>query len=260
MDEKLNLLIIEDSEDDAHLLIRKLKKEGYRPDYKIIDNAPDMEAALNNGKWDIIIADYSMPGFSGLNALKILKEKKLDIPFIIVSGIIGEDIAVEAMKAGAHDYIMKKNLKRLFPAIKRELHEVRLKKKAEEALRKSEERLKLAMDATSDGIWDWNIKTGEVYFSPRCYTMVGYEEDEIQPSPSSWLSYVHSSDKNSVIEIVQKLCRGEIENFEEEIRLKTKSETWKWILTRGKIVKKDSNKQTSESSRNSYRHYLQKRS
>lgn len=119
----LRVLIIEDSEDDTLVLVRELERAGYEPTFKRVDTADTMAAALDEQPWDLVIADYSMPSFSSPAALKLLKEKELDLPFIIVSGTIGEDRAVEVMKAGAHDFILKNNLKRLLPAIQRELRE-----------------------------------------------------------------------------------------------------------------------------------------
>jgi PAS domain S-box-containing protein len=136
----LRTLIIEDSEDDTLLMIRLLRKAGYDPAYERVETADAMHEALERQTWDIIISDYNMPNFDGLAALNIYKEKKLDIPFIIVSGAIGEEIAVEAMKTGAHDYVMKNNLPRLVPAIQRELREAesrRGRKQAEQALKES---------------------------------------------------------------------------------------------------------------------------
>ena len=135
MTKQLHILIVEDSEDDALLLLRELKQGGYEPVYERSETPESMKAALEKGRWDIIISDYILPGFSGLAALDLLKQSGQDLPFIIVSGNIGEDIAVAAMKAGAHDYIIKGNLKRLVPAVERELREAevrRLQKRAEE--------------------------------------------------------------------------------------------------------------------------------
>jgi len=134
MNNHLKVLIIEDSEDDVHLLIRQLKKNGYNPLYKQVQTADDMREQLNENKWDIIITDYSLPFFNGLEALKVLKEKNIDIPFIILSGMIGEETAVEAMKAGAHDYIKKDNMARLIPAIGRELREANIRKQKLKAI------------------------------------------------------------------------------------------------------------------------------
>lgn len=127
MTKQLQVLIIEDSEDDVFLLLRELRKGGYEPVFKRVETPESMKAALEKN-WDIIISDYVMPEFSGLSALTLLKESGKDIPFIIVSGNIGEDIAVGAMKAGAHDYIIKGNLKRLVPAIEREMREAEVRR------------------------------------------------------------------------------------------------------------------------------------
>ncbi len=119
----LRILLVEDNPDDAELVLRTLRKGGYSLDSIRVDNEQDLKDALENSTWDVVLSDYSMPGFSGLAALNILKEQNLDIPFIIISGTIGEEVAVEAMRLGAHDYLMKNNLIRLVPAIQRELHD-----------------------------------------------------------------------------------------------------------------------------------------
>ncbi len=120
---RLNLLLIEDSEDDADLAIRTLTRAGYDVDGRRVWTSDALREALGERTWDLAIADYSMPGFSGTKALSIIREKGLDLPFIFVSGTIGEHVAVAAMKTGAHDYIMKGNLARLAPAVERELRE-----------------------------------------------------------------------------------------------------------------------------------------
>src|SRR5688500_14143257 len=109
----LRVLVVEDSEFDARILINMLKKGGYDPVFERVETRPAMETALKNKTWDVILSDYNMPEFSAPDALKLLQETGLDLPFIIVSGGIGEDTAVAAMKAGAHDYLMKGNLARL---------------------------------------------------------------------------------------------------------------------------------------------------
>ncbi|HZV80551.1 MAG TPA: response regulator, partial [Geobacteraceae bacterium] len=123
MSNPLNILIVEDSEDDLFLLLHELRKGGYAPEYVSVCTADTMRSALTERQWDVITSDYNMPGFSALAALKLLQESGLDLPFIVVSGKIGEDQAVAAMKAGAHDYVMKQNLSRLVPAIEREIRE-----------------------------------------------------------------------------------------------------------------------------------------
>ena len=121
----IRVLIVEDSEDDVLLLVRQLKKDGYRPIYNQVYAAEAMRKALENQTWDVILCDNSMPGFSAFDALDICKEKRLDLPFIIVTGAIAYKNAAEIMKAGAHDYIIKNNLSELTPAIDRALREAK---------------------------------------------------------------------------------------------------------------------------------------
>ena len=144
MDFDLRVLCVDDSEDDTLLLIRALKAGGYNPKYQRVDTAPDMEEALNKKVWDIVLADYSMPQFSAPDALNVLKKYNPDIPFIIVSGAIGEEIAVSALREGARDFINKDNLTRLIPAIQRELRETEVRRqraKAEADKKNIEEQL-----------------------------------------------------------------------------------------------------------------------
>src|SRR5215218_3790312 len=146
----LRVLLVEDSEDDALLLLRELRRGGYEPLSERVDTAGDMEAALDERGWDLVIADHSMPEFSSSAALEQLRRKGfVDLPFIIVSGYIGEDAAVAAMKAGAHDYIMKDNLARLNSAIERELRDAKVRRerrRAEEELKVSETRFRLMIE------------------------------------------------------------------------------------------------------------------
>ncbi|HEU0283423.1 MAG TPA: EAL domain-containing protein [Gallionella sp.] len=133
----LRVLIIEDSEADAELLLLDLRRGGYAPEFERVETPDGLVDALARQSWDLIISDYAMPCFNGLQALQLVQEKGMDIPFIIVSGSIGEDIAVEAMKAGAHDYLMKGQTARLLPAIARELREVNVRqgrRKADETI------------------------------------------------------------------------------------------------------------------------------
>src|SRR5919106_5828043 len=116
----LKVLFIEDSENDALLLARELRRDGYDLVSERVETAEAMRSALRAKRWDLILSDYSMPHFKGTEALELVNEMGLDIPFIFVSGTIEEDTAVKAMKAGAHDYMMKGNLKRLVPAVARE--------------------------------------------------------------------------------------------------------------------------------------------
>ena len=137
-DNTLHALLVEDNERDAALVLRALRQGGYSLDWERVETADTMRAALSRAQWEIVIADYSLPQFDALAALDLVRSTAPDLPFIIVSGNIGEDVAVNAMKAGAHDYIMKNNLARLVPAIERELREAKVRRehrRAEEAHR-----------------------------------------------------------------------------------------------------------------------------
>lgn len=123
MPRPLRALLVEDSEDDALLVARELRKSNFAPETLRVETRLAMEAALDQRVWDIVIADYSLPHFSAVAALDLLRERGLDLPFIVVSGAIGEETAVAALRAGAHDFLVKGNWARLGPAIERELHE-----------------------------------------------------------------------------------------------------------------------------------------
>lgn len=139
MSTPLRVLLVEDQEDDALLILRKLRRAQYDPTYERVETEQEVSAALEKGGWEIILCDHGLPQFNSFQALKLLHETGLDLPFIIVSGSIGEDTAVAAMKSGAHDYVLKDNLARLGPAVERALRDgegTRARKKAEDDQRR----------------------------------------------------------------------------------------------------------------------------
>jgi DNA-binding NtrC family response regulator len=136
----LQILIVEDSADDAGLVARHIEHAGYKVHWERVEDAATLKSSLDQQPWDVILCDHSMPGFSGTDALAIVRASGRDLPFIFVSGRMGEYVAAEAMKAGAHDYVMKSNLKRLVPAVEREVREAEGRRKhrqVEEDLRVS---------------------------------------------------------------------------------------------------------------------------
>ena len=182
MENQLRMLIIEDNENDALLLIREMKRRGYDLNYQIIKSAPEMETALETQEWDLIISDYQMPHFSGITALEIMNAKGLDIPFIILSGVIDEDMAITSMKKGANDCILKSNLPRLLPAIDRELKEAKGRKerrRADIALKHSEERFRSLVETSSDLIWEVDKNGTYTYVSPKVKDLLGYDQKDI---------------------------------------------------------------------------------
>jgi len=142
----LRLLLVENDEDDAILILRELAQAGFDVEHLRVDTAAGMRRALDSRAWDAIVADYALPEFSGMAALEIARERAPDLPFVLVSGAIGEEVAVAAMRAGASDYVMKSALTRLAPAIRRELREAQVraaKRRSEEALRAANQRLQV---------------------------------------------------------------------------------------------------------------------
>ncbi len=178
----LRVLIVEDSEDDTLLTLRELRGGGYTVDYVRVDTSEQMQKAIEQQSWDIIIADYTLPAFSAPSALKLLQSLKLDLPFIIVSGTIGEDIAVASMKAGANDYIIKGNLARLVPAVERELREAKDRQKghiAEQALRDSEARYRLLFESNPHPMWVFDSQTlAFLAVNQAAISHYGYSEAE----------------------------------------------------------------------------------
>ncbi|HSA54337.1 MAG TPA: response regulator, partial [Gemmatimonadaceae bacterium] len=158
MTEYLRVLIVEDSPEDTRQLIRVLSRGGYAPVYERVDSQASMERALERESWDLVISDHSVHDFDALAALNVLRASERDIPFILMSGTIGERRAVQLMKAGAHDYIDKTRPGRLLPVIRRELAEARerqARRSAEHALREREQQavleLAAAYEATLEG-------------------------------------------------------------------------------------------------------------
>jgi two-component system, NarL family, sensor histidine kinase UhpB len=171
----LRVLIVEDYEDDALLLLRELRRGGYDPVYERVDTAGTMEAALDEREWDLVIADHSMPAFSSFAALELLRDKGFtDMPFIIVSGQIGEHVAVEAMKAGAQDYLMKDNLARLNTAIERELRDAEVRRER----RLAEEKYRSIFENAVEGIFQATVGGRFVTANPALARMFGYESPE----------------------------------------------------------------------------------
>ncbi|MCJ7631981.1 PAS domain S-box protein, partial [Candidatus Bathyarchaeota archaeon] len=182
MGKPLRVLVVEDSEDDALLLMRELQRGGYEPVFERVATEETMMAAITNQTWDIIISDYVLPHFSGLEALRLLQKSGRDLPFIIVSGKISEEIAVETMKAGAHDYMSKSNLKRFVPAVERELGEAKMRLErwqTEKALKKSEASYRAIFDSANDAIFLHDPENGKILdVNRKMCEMYSYTYDE----------------------------------------------------------------------------------
>jgi two-component system cell cycle sensor histidine kinase/response regulator CckA len=183
MARRLRLLLVEDSPDDALLLVRHLTREGWGIDVVRVETSAAFTEALQRGGWDLVVADYALPTFSGPEALALLKSRGVDLPFIIVSGTIGEDIAVAAMKAGAHDYVLKDNLARLGPAIERELGEAegrRERGRTERALAEERDWSRLLVENASALIVGLDAAGLITVFNPAAERVTGHRADDVR--------------------------------------------------------------------------------
>jgi len=177
------VLMVEDVEDDALLMAMELRRGGYDVTFERVDTAEGLREALGRKAWDVILSDFTMPGFSGTAALELAKEQGSDAPFIYVSGTIGEEAAVQAMKAGAQDYVMKTNLARLSPAVGRELREAQTRRenrRAETAMRESEHKYRQLFEALGDAAFVIEEESGRIIDANiRVETLLGWPHVEI---------------------------------------------------------------------------------
>ena len=218
----LRLLVIEDSEDDFKLLLAELKSRDYSPSLHRIQTEKEMRAALLNHEWDVVIADYVLPQFSAPVALKILKESKRDIPFIVISGVYGEEAAVEMMKAGAHDYIVKSNLSRLAPALEREMsavHSRQIKARAEAAM----QHLAAIVEHSEEAIYSKNLDGIIVSWNPAAERIFGYRAEEIIGQSNAILFPENRRDE--LLDIMAGVGRNEILGFKETYRRRKDGKT-----------------------------------
>jgi PAS domain S-box-containing protein len=205
----LRVLFVEDSDEDVQLLLRELTKGGYDVTASRVDTADAFRDALSGPPWDAVICDFSLPSFDALEALRITRASALDLVFIVVSGAIGEEMAVEVLKAGAHDFIVKGQLARLLPAVRRELGEAtarREHRRAEQELRASEMRFRQLAEASNDCIWEADGQARLTYVSPQSRDLIGYEPEELVGT--SPLELVDPNDVPRVREAFESLATG----------------------------------------------------
>ncbi|MFN8561465.1 MAG: GAF domain-containing protein [Anaerolineae bacterium] len=224
MRELLRTLIIEDLQDDTELVVYELRKAGYEVTYERVDTPDALITALESKSWDIILSDHSMPGFSGTSALKFVRERAGDIPFIVVSGSISEDAAVSMMKAGAHDYFYKGNIARLVPAVQRELHEAqeRMQREwAEKQLREAEERLAKVFRVSPSAIAISTLAEGVfIDVNSSFLDLTGYQRAEVVGRSSLDIQLWVDTDKR---EALLRRVRDEttVRDFVTSFRLKS---------------------------------------
>ena len=242
---KLKLLLVEDNDTDALLVVRHLKKEGFEVDHLQVKTKAEMEAGLAQDGWDIVISDYSLPGFGGDEALELFKSKKPDIPFILVSGTVGEDIAVNIMKGGANDYLMKTHLYRLGPAVKRELAETVMKhekKRIESVLSQTEKRFQRLIHDLLDVVWLSNMDGSKLYIVNAAFEKIfGLSTGDINASPNHWIDQVLDEDKSLFEKFLQNLPSREIDAC--EYRIRKPDGAIRWVYDQRYLVRGEGNEE-----------------
>ena len=217
MSQHLRILIVEDSEDDAQLVLRALRRGGLEVASERVETADALREALTSQEWDLIISDFSLPQFSAPQALNLLQESGLDLPFIIVSGTVGEETAVAALKAGAHDFLVKGSMPRLIPALQRELKDAETRRKrreADQALQESNARFRSLFENTPISIWEEDFSAVKIYLDELSNSQSVDLEKYLNDHPnivSTCLSLVKVIDVNQMsLNLYEAKDKGEL--------------------------------------------------
>lgn len=240
MNQRLKILMLEDSETDAELVQRLLIREKMDFDFRLAMNEDDFLTALDKFMPHVILADNSLPQFSAAEALKITRQRLPQCPFIMVTGSVSEEFAAGIIKLGADDYILKDRLTRLCPAIEsaiRQQKTIREKQEVLEQIRVSNDRFETLSKATQDAVWDWNLVTDQVWWNDNFYQMLGYDPGQPVPGAQEWTKRIHPDDADAVMERLRQVKRNAIESWEEEFRFKQADGSYGTLLDRAYIVK-----------------------
>ncbi|HSV52509.1 MAG TPA: EAL domain-containing protein [Burkholderiaceae bacterium] len=233
MAEPLKVLLVEDEPSDAELVMRELKRAGIVCVGCRVDTERAFRHELAHFDPNIILSDFNMPQFDGMAALSIAHTLRPDIPFIFVSGTLGEDYAIRALKSGATDYVLKDNLVRLPPATHRALQDAKAaaeQRRMQAALHHSEQRFRLA--ASTGDVWDWTVATGEAHFSRQWKEKLGYEDHEVANSSEAWLALLHPDDRESVLRAFRAHVLHKVP-YDIEYRCRTKAGDYRWSYSKG---------------------------
>jgi len=235
----IRVLLTEDVRSDAELEVRELKRAGLRIVHRIVDTEESFEQALRDFAPDVILSDFSMPAFDGMAALALARELSPETPFVFVSGTIGEEYAIRALKNGATDYVLKSNLVRLPATVERaiaEARERREKRRAETELDIARERLTSIFTSLPDMLWSVDLESDQItYVSPAAAEIFGHEPDEFLVNQDLWLDVVHPEDRPRMRAAWEAVRKGEA--FEIEYRTVRPDGSVRWINDRGHLIR-----------------------
>ncbi|HEU5233093.1 MAG TPA: EAL domain-containing protein [Terriglobales bacterium] len=231
--EQSRLLIVDDNEMNRDMLARRLARKGYVID--VAEHARNLIERVKKDAVDLVLLDIEMPEISGLDALKTLRAaySSIELPIIMVTAKDQSEDVVRALDLGANDYVTKPID---FPVALARIGTQLSHKRAQEALRESEQRYALAAQGANDGLWDWNLVANNVYYSARWKSMLGYQEHEIGESPEEWLGRIHDADRDRVAEEIAAHQKRSTPHFESEHRMLHRDGTFRWVLSRGLAV------------------------
>jgi len=230
MKKPLRVLIVEDSEEDALLVARMLSQGWGDVSFRRVKTAEEMRAALAEEEWDAVLSDHAMPRFDSLGALEVLKESGKDVPFIVVSGSIGDETAIAVMKAGAHDYIMKDGLNRLKPALERELADAadrREKKRAEERFAESEARYRTLVEEQFEAVCRWLPDTTLTFVNRAYCRLMGKSKEELVGM--KWIAFIPENRRAEVLDTYAKAAAAKrTVTYEHEVESASGVRWFRW--------------------------------
>ncbi len=240
MDEELRILLLDDNADGQALVLKALQSEKLDCSPRCITNTQAFMQELESFKPDLILCDSQVAGHQGYSALSFAKEKCPDVPFLYLSETNDAAAAVEALRAGAADYITKDKIGHLAASIlraRKESRERARKKQVDLAIRKTQESYELAVRGANDGLWHWDLLTNRLFFSARWKTMLGYEEHEVGDSPDAWFRLIHPEDLERVQTKIRRHLKNLTPHYEDEHRILHKNGSYIWTLSRGLAVR-----------------------
>ena len=238
MADEIRLLIVEDLETDAELAVHELHKGGVPSRVLRVETEPDYLRALQEFMPDLVLCDYTLPRFDGMSALAIARERRPDLPFIFLSGTIGEEVAIESLQRGATDYVLKGNLARLAPAVHRALQQAQDRKKsraAEAELASVRDRTNSIFDSLRDVVWSISpLHKDIIYISSATKELFGRPPQDFSANPALWFDCVHPEDRNGVRQASKRLIAGE--PIDMEYRIVHRDGSVRWVHNRARFI------------------------